>query len=539
MAPPPTAAAPLLRAITCALAAILTLAGAAPPSAAPAAQPSPLSWQDQIVYVLIPHKFCDGNPGNNIMRDRFHLPNPKYHGGFLGGDIAGIRKHMDYIKDLGATSVLLYPVLENDRQDFMGYLPTGYRVRDYHRIDPNFGTEADFDAMLADFHSGNHGKQRVNVIMDLPMAMTGLEHPWNTDPRRYPKRYRPFDEKNSTDNITSPPRQMPYGPVDTSFGMPIINHADGADTGEGTYRAVRDDIVFWLANRFDIDGFRYDSAQNVAPAFWKRMLPEFHSRFNVIKPGVLHVGEVFIYPRRTWQLEQRDYMSSASGINMDGIYDFGLIERIQQVFAEGQDANRLAEYMRMCDKQYAEPARLIASVDNYEDPTFLQRVKDPANARERLWAASVFLMTADRVPFIYSGNERGMDTTQPGELFTKRTGNDDYLARFRGLVELRRRQTALRRGTMEWLQTSHTLLAYERRLDAQRLVVVLNVSAQPCSIDLEVETSAAPNQQAQDLLAPKSQPIPVQPTAHSSKGLLPLELAPWQARVLELQTRLQ
>jgi hypothetical protein len=114
-------------------------------------------WPNEIVYVLIPSRFKDGDPSNNCMCQRYHLPDSKYDGGFLGGDIAGIRQKVPYLKGLGVTAVLLYPMFENDEGAFpgrnKGYLATGYRVRNYSAIDRNFGTEAEFKSMIDELHS--------------------------------------------------------------------------------------------------------------------------------------------------------------------------------------------------------------------------------------------------------------------------------------------------------------------------------------------------------------------------------------------------
>src|SRR4029079_3809428 len=98
------------------------VAGPAPSSMPTQLADSGAAWRDQIVYVLIPHKFQDGDPSNNRMRDRYDLPNPHYEGGFLGGDLAGIRQRMSYLKSLGVSSVLLYPILSNDENPFFKYL---------------------------------------------------------------------------------------------------------------------------------------------------------------------------------------------------------------------------------------------------------------------------------------------------------------------------------------------------------------------------------------------------------------------------------
>ena len=276
-------------------------AGAGPASSMPTQfADGGATWRDQIVYVLIPHKFQDGDPSNNRMRDRYDLPNPHYEGGFLGGDLAGIRQRMSYLKSLGASSVLLYPILANDEEPFFKYLATGYSVKDYQAIDPNFGTDADFDATLQDFHSTSNGP-RLNVILDLPIAMTGREHPWLAQAESYPWYYRPWNAVPS-ENIGGSPMSTPYGDVDNDFGMGIVNHLLGIESQTAVYAALRDDVVFSLADRFDIDGFRYDSAQNAYPLFWKRLMDDFRARYGGTKPQFMHAAEVFVARKRSWQV---------------------------------------------------------------------------------------------------------------------------------------------------------------------------------------------------------------------------------------------
>ena len=73
-------------------------------------------WEDEIVYVVIIEKFFDGDPANNIMRDRFFKDRARYEGGFWGGDLKGVIAKLDDLTDLGVTTLLLYPVVQNDEQ---------------------------------------------------------------------------------------------------------------------------------------------------------------------------------------------------------------------------------------------------------------------------------------------------------------------------------------------------------------------------------------------------------------------------------------
>ncbi len=403
------------------------------------------------------------------------------------GDIAGIRRHVPYLKGLGITAVLFYPMFENDERDFLGYLPTGYRVRNYDRIDPNFGSNADFAALTADLHSTTTGP-RLNVILDLPIAMTGFEHPWRTQPERYPQYYRPWDSAVPANNIvTTNPVQMPYGPVDSSFALPIINAANGLENSTATYKDLRDGVVFGIADRFDIDGFRYDSVQNLPGAFWKKLLLEFRLRYSKSRPGFLHIGELVLLDRKPWQLTPRDAMGPPEEGGMDGIYDFGLISRIQDVFAAGRDARELRRYMETQTREIEHPERTIASIDNYEEMSFLKQVKDD-NGSRRVRAALAFLMTINRVPFIYSGNEYAVDYTEPDTLFAGQV-DDKLLAEFRRPAELRNRYAAFRRGAMKWLIAEHGVVAYTRTLGADTFLVLINTCDKPVPMSAEMLSS--------------------------------------------------
>ena len=81
-------------------------------------------WEDEIVYVVIIEKFFDGDPTNNIMRNRFFKERERYEGGFWGGDLKGVIAKLDELADLGITTLLLYPVMQNDENPVGKFLPT-------------------------------------------------------------------------------------------------------------------------------------------------------------------------------------------------------------------------------------------------------------------------------------------------------------------------------------------------------------------------------------------------------------------------------
>ncbi len=105
-------------------------------------------WKEAVVYQVYPRSFCDSN-GDGI------------------GDLRGITSKLDYLQGLGVDVVWLSPVYQSPNDD------NGYDISDYRAILPEFGTMADFDAMLAGMHA-----RGIRLVMDLVVNHCSDEHPW-------------------------------------------------------------------------------------------------------------------------------------------------------------------------------------------------------------------------------------------------------------------------------------------------------------------------------------------------------------------------
>ena len=112
-----------------------------------------LWWQTGVIYQIYPRSFADAN-GDGI------------------GDLPGILSHLDYIRDLGITTVWLSPIYPSPMHDF------GYDVADYCDINPMFGTIKDFDILLAETH-----QRGMKLILDLVPNHTSSDHPWFLESR--------------------------------------------------------------------------------------------------------------------------------------------------------------------------------------------------------------------------------------------------------------------------------------------------------------------------------------------------------------------
>jgi len=111
-------------------------------------------WRGAIIYQIYPRSFFDGNRDGT-------------------GDIPGINAKLDYIRSLGVDAIWISPFYKSPMRDF------GYDVADYHTVDPIFGANSDFNALIAGAH-----ERGIKVVIDLVLPHTSDEHPWFKESRQ-------------------------------------------------------------------------------------------------------------------------------------------------------------------------------------------------------------------------------------------------------------------------------------------------------------------------------------------------------------------
>ncbi len=116
------------------------------------AQPRPW-WKGAVIYQVYPRSYQDSN-GDGV------------------GDLAGLISRLPYIASLGVDGVWISPFFKSPQRDF------GYDVSDYRAVDPLFGSDADFDTLLARAH-----ELGLKIIIDLVLSHTSIDHPWFRDSR--------------------------------------------------------------------------------------------------------------------------------------------------------------------------------------------------------------------------------------------------------------------------------------------------------------------------------------------------------------------
>ena len=360
-----------------------------------------------VLYMLMPDRFANGNPKNDVVKGmRDELCNRNEPSLRHGGDIEGIRQHLDYFKELGVTALWFTPLLENDRPADEGKYSTyhGYATTNYYRVDPRFGTNDDYKALVSEAH-----QKGLKVVMDMIFNHCGDYHPWNLD-------------APSKDWFNNPN----YG-LQTSYKLtpvldPYASKVDMRETVDGWFVKSMPDLnqrnphlmryliqnSEWWIETVGIDGIRMDTypyADRDAMALWMKTLNDEYPNFNT-------VGETWVTEPAYTAAWQKDSKLSKTNSNLKTVMDFAFFNRLSQAKHEETDEwwkglNRI--YNVLCyDYLYTNPSSVMAFIENHDTDRFLGNGKDSTALKQ----AYALLLTMNRIPQLYYGTEVLMNGTK-------------------------------------------------------------------------------------------------------------------------------
>ncbi|MCR3750451.1 alpha-amylase family glycosyl hydrolase [Lentzea californiensis] len=472
-------------------------------------QPQPW-WRDAVVYQIYPRSFADGN-GDGV------------------GDLSGVQRHLDHLCELGADTLWLSPVYRSPMAD------AGYDISDHTGIDPVFGDLAEFDALLSAAH-----ERGLRVLMDFVPNHTSDQHPWfveSRSSRENPKRdwYVWRDEPNNWRAALGAGSAWTWDEHTGQYYLHLFlpEQPDLNWRNPEVVDAMHGVLRFWLDR--GVDGFRIDVAHCVGkdPAFADDQRcaagaplsdfndqPHSHEVLRGIRklvdsyPGdrVL-VGEVNI--RSTARVAE--YYGAGDELHMS--FNFPPL-----------DAPWDPTVFRMCVREVERELGAMAAwptwvLSNHDNERHRTRY---GGSMRRAKAAAVMLLTLRGTPFLFQGEELGLeDATVAGDDRVDPGGRDGarapvpWLAAaphgwdgarpwlpfppdaaelsaesaagnagsplhlYRRLIAERGRSPALRRGDWEELDTSPEVFAYSRRCDGDERVTVINFADRVVDVALD------------------------------------------------------
>jgi len=476
-----------------------------------------------VLYMLMPDRFASSGKYtepkaakklsaelNNYVVDR-KQPSLRH-----GGDLEGIRQHLDYFNELGVTALWFTPVLENNSPDNEAGYSTyhGYATTDYYRVDPRFGTNREYRQLADEAHA-----KGLKIVMDMIFNHCGFEHPWVKDrpSKDWFNLYEWLEGKDKA-HFNSDPRGTKF--QQTSYKLtpvkdPYASDVDLKETVDGWFVPTMPDLnqrnphvmtyliqnSIWWIETVGIDGIRMDTypyADAKGMARWMKTLDEEYPNFNV-------VGETWVTEPAYTAAWQKDSKLSKENSYLKTVMDFSFFDKLSQAKNEETDPwwnglNRLYNSF-VYDYLYENPNNVMAFIDNHDTDRFLGNGKDTLALKQAL----ALLLTVKRIPQIYYGTEILMNGTKevtdgnvrkdfpggfPGDkknCFTAEGRTKAENAMFRWLSNIlhwRNGNETIIRGMMKQFIPYNGIYVVARSWHRNNVVTILNGTSKPATLEI-------------------------------------------------------
>lgn len=450
-----------------------------------------------VLYLLMPDRFAQGDVVAATDLEYNDAPDRTQPSTRHGGNLKGIADKLDYLDSLGITAIWSCPVLENDMP---GGSYHGYATTDYYRIDPRFGTNADWQELIAQAH-----KRGIKVVMDMIFNHSGSNHPWMKDMPS--KDWYNHPEGNELTNFRlstiHDPYVSDYDLDHTVNGWFVSAMPDLNQKNPHLMKYLIQNSIWWIESS-KINGIRMDTypyADMQGMAQWAADVLREYPNFNI-------VGECWYGNEAGPAFWQSGSKINPVETNLPTVMDFKYNIDREKMFFEETDPwnglNHVYDHLAL-DYLYPDPQHILTFLDNHDTDRFLPEMPDSLGVWKQ---ALAFLLTSRGIPQLYYGTELLMNGTKkisdgyirldmpggfPGDkvdAFTREGRTDmqneawDYLSR---LLQWRRGEAndVIAKGTLKHFMPQNGIYAYERRLGDKQVVVLLNGQSEPNTVTME------------------------------------------------------
>ena len=475
-------------------------------------------------------------------------------GFFHGGDFKGLTSKLDYLKGLGFNSIWITPPVKQRYVQGDSAAYHGYWGLDFTTIDPHLGTEEDFKNFVSEAHS-----RGIKVIVDIVINHTAdvIKYKGDvysySDISQYP--YKDCNKKKIDINKFIGKSNFPKLCAATSFPVPPIvseknknikapaflnditnyhNRGDSTFSGEsstfGDFFGL-DDVFTekpavvagwtkvwqdWIT-KFDIDGYRIDTAKHVNPEFWQAFLPA------VLKTAAAAGKSYFPIYGEVWDTDPNYLAKFVTDYKFPGVLDFAFQAAASKYATYGNGERDLLDLFNQDDLYTTATTSaygLTTFLDNHDMGRigmFLQGNTDatPAQLLERANFANALLILLRGGPATYYGDEKGMtgtggDKAARQDMFPTQVIDWQNEVRIGGspigtksafdvinpiennlseLQKLAEKYPALRSGTQQLRYANNGSFAVSRYANKQEFLVAFNGRDIDSKLALSVSTS--------------------------------------------------
>ncbi|HQF47281.1 MAG TPA: glycoside hydrolase family 13 protein [Flavobacterium alvei] len=354
-----------------------------------------------MMYLIMPDRFSNGNSNNNSDASTTEKYNRELPEGRHGGDIQGIINHLDYIKELGATTLWITPLCEDNEAVYSYHT---YAQTDVYKIDPRYGTNEDYARLASEMH-----KKNLKLVMDYVTNHWGMQH-WMMKDLPTQDWIHQFENFTQTNHRRTVIHDINASKSDTKIcmdgwfapSMPDLNQTNPLVLNYLTQNAI------WWIEFANLDGFRVDTynyADPTAITKWTKAITDEYPNFNI-------VGEISMRDQAQLSYWQKDSpIGKIQNFNshLPSVMDFNLSDELLQVFNVdegkwGLGMDKIYDNFTN-DFLFPNPNNLLIFAENHDT----HRVNHIyQNDIRKYKMAMALIATARGIPQTYYGSEVGM-----------------------------------------------------------------------------------------------------------------------------------
>ena len=445
------------------------------------------------IYLIMPDRFSNGDVSNDRvagMRDQSLNRDSVFER--HGGDLQGIKNHLDYLQSLGVTALWLNPVIVNDMPNRTEH---GYSFTDHYTVDPRIGGERAYHQLIDSIHARgmkivqdavyNHVGKYHFTLTDMPMH--DWVHQWPSYTNTTYKDQTVFDpyaskieRKKMTDGwfTADMPDLNQRNPFVANF---LIEHA------------------IWTVEEFGIDGWRIDTYPYNDLDFMNRCNTALTDEY----PQLTMFGETWVHgvPNQSYFVQNNYNIPFKS--NLQAATDFqtlwGITDAMTKDFGWSEGINNLYTTLAQ-DFVYKEAARNVIFLDNHDMARFFSVIGEDV---PKYKSALIWLLTCRGIPELYYGDEIGLkgftipndghvrqdfpggwasDSLNKFSISGRNAQEEGIWRHIAKLANFRKGSTALTTGKMMQYAPVEGLYVYFRYDNDQTIMVTMNISKESKNI---------------------------------------------------------
>lgn len=358
---------------------------------------------DDLMYLVVTDRFADGDLANDgplahsaadSAEAAAERAKPR---GWHGGDLRGIEQHLDYLQQLGVTTIWPTPVYQNHGPEAYH----GYHITDYYSVDEHYGSLDDLKSLAKALHA-----RGMKLVLDTVPNHIGPFHPWVDDEPApdwfHGTRAHHIATQYNFNFLVDPhSSERDRDPVIDGWFADLLPDMNTESPAVAQY--LRQNAVWWI-EQTGADGLRIDTFAYINRQFWQ----DYDQTLRTLFPDLTEVGEILIGDPSITSF----FAGGRANTGPDGTFDTGLYTpfdfpsyyALVAAFTGQKPMTALSDVLR-ADFLYPHPERLVTLLGNHDQTRFLsQPGADPA----RLRMAFALLATMRGMPHLYYGDEMAM-----------------------------------------------------------------------------------------------------------------------------------